>query len=277
VASYTGLAVGAITLLCGLILLLFSDTLVNKFVKPRITAAFVEAYPAYSLRIADMTYGVRRKSFRFESVALSAADSSFSGTIASLDVTGTSWVHLLWGGSLGPHDFDDAVVDAQTIELSFPRSRYELRCAELRASIADSTLIADVLNFHPAVGDEDFFARSKSRIARFTFTTRECRLTGVGFLAALNRRTCRARNVQVRDIGLDILINKDKPAARDTSSPLMPGEALSSMKERKQCDSIEIVKGSLKYGERFVPGSKPAAACRPSREAHYAPRERGRL
>ena len=258
VASYAGLAVGAIIIVCGLALLLFPDPFLNTFVKPRITAAFVKAYPAYSLRVADMNYSVRENSFRFDSVALSAADSTLTSTVATLSVSGISWVHLLWGGSLAPHNFDNAVVDAQDIAVSFPQSHYELRCGQLRASVADSEVVANALELHPGVDDADFFVDSRFRNTRFKFTTQQCRLAGVAFLAALNRKTYRARSVHVRDIGLDILINKDKPAAIDSSSPPMPGEALSSMKEMIQCDSIEIINGSLKYGERFVMGSKPA-------------------
>lgn len=258
IASYAGLAVGALVLICGLALLLFLDPLVNRFVRPRITAAFVEAYPAYSLRIADMKYNVRTNSFSFDSVALSAADSGFTSTVGTLTVSGIHWMHLLWGASLAPRDFDSAVVGAQAIALTFPQSKYVLGCEKLHASVADSALIADVLDIHPAADDEDFFADSKFRKTRFNFATQQCRLTGVAFLDALIRKNYRARSIHVRDIDLDILINKDKPSHRDSSSPPMPGEALTSMKESLRCDSIEIVNGSLKYGERFGLGSKPA-------------------
>lgn len=258
IASYTGFAVGAILLVCGLAFLLFPDFFVNRYIKPRITAAFLEAYPAYSLRIADMKYSVPGNSFRFDSVALSAADTTFTSTMASLSVGGISWVHLLWGGSLAPHDFDNAVFDAQGIEMRFLQSRYELRCGQLRASVADSEVVANALELRPGVDDEDFFVVSKFRKTRFNSTTQQCRLTGVDFVAALNGKNYQARSMQVRDLCLDILINKDKPAVRDSSTPTMPGESLSSMNERIHCNSLEIINGSLKYGERFVLGSKPA-------------------
>src|SRR5512140_2720825 len=258
IVSFAALALGTLVLVCGLALLLFLDPIVNRFVKPKITAAFVGAYPAYSMRIAGMKYSVRENSFRFDSVALSAADSSFTGTMGTLSVSGIRWLHLLRGANLAPHDFDNAVVDAQTVGLTFPQSKYELRCERLRASIADSALTADALDIHPAVDDEHFFVGSKYRKTRFNFTTQQCRLTGVAFLDALTVKYYHARSIHVHDIGLDILINKDKPADRDSSSPPMPGVALSSMKESLRCDSIEIVNGSLKYSERFGLRSKPA-------------------
>jgi hypothetical protein len=258
VASYAGFAVGVLMLVSGLALLLFADPLVNKFIKPRITTAFLEAYPAYSIRIASMNFNVLKNSLGFDSVALSAADSSFTSTMATLSVSGIGWLHLLWGGSLAPHDFDNAVVDAHTITLTFPQSTYELHCGRLLGSVADSEVMANALELHPGVDDDDFFVGSKFRKTRFNFATQQCRLTGVAFLEALNRKNFHARSMHFRDIDLDILINKDKPAARDSSTPPMPGQTLSSMNESIHCDTIDIINGSLHYGERFVLGSKPA-------------------
>jgi hypothetical protein len=78
IASYAGIAVGTIVLVCVLALLLFSDPLANKYIKPRITQAFNEAYPADSIRIADMHYSIFKNRFGFDPVALRAIDGSFS-------------------------------------------------------------------------------------------------------------------------------------------------------------------------------------------------------
>lgn len=256
---YTGIAVGALFIVCGLALLLFHDPILDGFVKPRITAAFLAAYPEYSLRIGEMKYSIRDDSFRFDSISLSAADGMYTNTIASLSLSGISWMHYLWGGTPVPHDFENAVVDAQAIALGFPQSQYVLRCERIRASIADSELTIDALEVHPAVDDEEFFAESKFRQTRFKVTFPQCRLSGVAFLEALDHKSYRARSVHARDIGLDILSNKDRPAARDSSSPPMPGESLSSMSESIRCDTVDIINASLTYGERFSPGSKAAA------------------
>ena len=56
IASIAGIAAGAIVLVCVLAGLLFSDSLANRFIKPRILAAFAEAYPGYAIRIAEMHY-----------------------------------------------------------------------------------------------------------------------------------------------------------------------------------------------------------------------------
>ena len=157
IASFAGLAAGALVLVCVLALLLFPDPVVNRFVKPRITAAFAEAYPAYSIRLADMNYSIFKNRFGFDSVALEAADSSFAGSMGPFSVSGISWIHLLWGGSLTPRDLANTSVRADNIVLAFPQEQYELRCGALRVSVPDSQMTADSLELHPLAGDEEFF------------------------------------------------------------------------------------------------------------------------
>jgi hypothetical protein len=53
-------------------------------------------------------------------------------------------------------------------------------------------------------------------------------------------------------------VNKYNPDSRDTSGPFMPNEILSSIKKTLQVDSLSFTNGSLKYGEGFVLGAKPA-------------------
>ena len=108
ITSYAGFTVGAIVVVCMLALLLFSDSLVNRFIKPRITKAFAEAYPAYTLRVADMHYSILKNRFGFDTVALRAVDGTFSNQIGQFSMSGIHWMHLLWGGSLATKDFTNA-------------------------------------------------------------------------------------------------------------------------------------------------------------------------
>jgi hypothetical protein len=258
IASYAGFAVGTIVLVCVLTLLLFPDPLVNTFIKPGITKAFAEAYPEYSIRIADMDYSVFKNRFGFDSVALSAVDRTFSSNIGPLSVSRIGWIHLLWGGSLAPEDFANSVVEAQDIMLSFPQSQYELRCTLLRISVPDSELVAESLEIHPLAGDEQFFSGSKFRRTRFSLAAPHCRVLGLACLELLQGKMYRARSAQIHDAFLDVLINRDKHYAKGTSSPPMPNEILSSIQGTLQVDSLSITNGCLKYGERFAVGSKPA-------------------
>ena len=245
-------------LVCVLTFLFFPDPLVNRFVKPRITRAFAEAYPAYSIRIADMNYSVLKNRFGFDSVALSAVDSTFSSNMGPFSVSGIRWMHLLWGGSLAPNDFANVNLDAQDIELSFQQSQYRLRCKQLLISVPNSQMVAESLEVHSLAGDDEFFRGSKFRRTRLNFVTPQCRVMGLGCLELLQGKSYHARSVHIHDAVLDILVNKDKPDSRDSSGPFMPNEILSSIKETLQVDSLSFMNGWLKYCERFVFGSKPA-------------------
>jgi hypothetical protein len=257
-ASYAGIAAGAMVLVCVLALLLFSDPLANRFIKPRIIRAFAEAYPTYAIRLADMHYSVVRNRFGFDSVGLSAVDSTFSSTVGPFSVSGISWMHLLWGGELGPNDFADADLDVHDIELNFRQEHYALRCGLLRVSVPDSEIVVEGLNLHPPGDDEQFFAGSKFRKTRFRLVVPHARVMGMACLDLLEGKSYHTRSAKIHDALVDVLINKDKPFPKDTANPRMPHEILFSIQESVQVDSLQIMNGRLEYGERFAVGAKPA-------------------
>lgn len=258
IASYAGIAVGAIVLVCMLVLLFFPGPLVNRFVKPRITKAFAGAYPAYSIRIADMNYSVFKNRFGFDSVALSAVDGTFSSTMGSFSVSGIAWMHLLWGGNLAVHDFANSVVDAQDILVNFPHEKYEVHCGLLHVSVPDSVIRIEALKLHPPGDDEEFFAGSEFRKTRFRLVVPHVRVMGLACLELLEGKSYRVHSAQIHDAFLDVLINKDKVFAKDTVSPTMPNEILSSIKGILHVGRLSIMNGRLKYGERFSIGGTPA-------------------
>jgi hypothetical protein len=259
IVSYTVIGLGTFLFVCVLALLLFSDPLVNRFIKPRITKAFAAAYPAYSLRIADMHYSVFTNRFGFDSVALGAADGTFSGTMDPFSVSGISWMHLLWGGSLVLHDFANASVEAHDIVLNLPQSEYRLRCKRLSVSVPQSEMAAESLDLQPLRGDEQFFSGSAFRKTRLTLATRQCTVQGLAWLKALKGESYRAQSIQIRDAVVDILVNKDKPDAHDTVGPFMPNEILSAIHEDVNVDRLNITNGQLKYSERFELNAKPSS------------------
>ncbi len=257
-ASHPGVAVGAIVFICVLALLFFPDPLVNKFIKPRVAKAFAKAYPAYSLRIADMNYSILKNSFGFDSLMLSAVNGTFSSNVGPVFVSGIHWMHLLWGGSLVPTDYANSVVEAQNVVLNFPQSQYELRCGPLRVSVPDSEIVVEALSFQPVGDDEQAFAGSAFRKTRYRLSVPQVTVTGFAGLELLKGKTYRARSARIHDAFLDVLINKDKPHATKISSPPMPNEILSSIKGILQVDSLSVINGRVKYSERFGVGSKPA-------------------
>jgi len=258
IVSYAGIVIGVIVFICVLTLLFFPGTLLNKYIKPRITKAFAEAYPAYSIRIADMNYSVVMNRFRFDSIALRAVDGTFSSHMGLFSVSGIEWMHLLWGGTLGSKNLANADFDAQGIEFNFPQSHYKFHCKQFHLSVPHSKMDAESLELQPMAGDEEFFSGSTFRRTRLILVASRCSVKGLACLDLLQGKMYRTRFVQVHDAFLDLLVNKDKPDSRDTSGPLMPNEILSSIKKMIQIDSLSIMNGRLKYGERFVFGAKPA-------------------
>ena len=257
-ASYAGTVLGALVLVCLLALLFFPDPLVNRFIKPRIIETVVEAYPAYAIRIGAMNYDVLENRFGCDSIVVSAVDSTFSCTIAPFTVSGIRWMHLLWGGSLGPHDFAGAAVEAHAIVLNFPESQYALRCEVLRMSVPDSELVVDTLTLQPSAGDEDFFAESTFRKTRFRLAVSSARMQGVAYLELLQGKSSRPRFARIQDPFLDVLINKDKPSGKETPIPRVSSGGFEWMKGSLHADSLSMVNGHLQYGERFAVGAKPA-------------------
>jgi hypothetical protein len=252
IASYAGFAVGAIALICVLALLLFLDPLLNRYIKPRITEAFVEAYPAYSIRIGDMNYSILKSRFGFSSVALSAVDGTFSSTMGPFSVSRITWMHLLWGGKLGADDLANADLYAQDIKLNFPQSQYEFRCKRLRLSVPDSEMVTDSIRYYSLEDDEQFFAKSQFRQTKFRFDIPQIKIVGLDCLALFQGNIYRAKSIHIHDVFADILVNMDKPSDKNSTNPQMPNEALSSIKGIVKVGSVKIINGRLKYCERYA-------------------------
>jgi hypothetical protein len=142
--------------------------------------------------------------------------------------------------------------------LNFPRAQSELRCGMLRVSVPDSEMVLEALTLHPPGNDEHFFAASDFRQTRFRLVVPHAGVTGLACLDLLQEKSFRARSVLIRDVSLDVLINKDKFPGKDTARHSMPNEILSSIEGVLQIDSLSVVNGRMNYGERFALGGKPA-------------------
>ncbi len=257
-AFFAFLSMGSIVLVGAIVFLFSPDPFINTFLKSRITEAFREVYPAYSIEIGSIHYSVRENRVGFDSLALTNIDSTMSCTIAGFSFSGIGWLKLLWAHGLTPRGFSTAVLDAQGIVLRFPANQYELQCERLRVSIPDSQVVVEGLTLHPVGDDVQFFSESKFRTTRFHLVVPYARVMGLAFLESLKGKIYRARTAELRDLSIDVLINKDKPAERDTVSPPMPNDIVASLDQIINVDSLIIWNGGLIYGERFTAGSKPA-------------------
>lgn len=251
-AKYISFILGAVILICVLILIFFSDHLINTFLKDRITKAISEAYPAYSIKLGDIHYNVWKNRLGCDSITMKSSDSTFTCSVEAFSISGIGWMKILLQKDYTSKILTSSVIDAQKIVLNFHPSHYELRFGMLHISVPNSELTADSIKYYPLIDDEQFFSKSQFRQTRFRFDIPQIKIMGLDCLALLQGNIYKAGSINIHDVFADILVNMDKPYNKNSSNPQMPNEALSSMKEIVKVDSLKIINGRLKYCERFA-------------------------
>ena len=249
--------IGVIFLVSVMIFVFFPDPFINTFVKNKISKAFTEAYPEYSLQFGNFHYSVWQNLLECDSVTLNNKDSTFTCSLDSFSISGIGWIKFLMQTDFNPNNLSTSVIDAKNIVLSFHKSRDELRIGKLHISVPDSEMVTDSIKYHPLINDEQFFAKSQFRQTRFRLDVSQIKIIGFNFLSLIQSNTYSARKINIHDVFADILLNKDKPYDEKTPTPHMPNEFLSSMKEIINIDSLEIINGRFKYSERFDINSIP--------------------
>ncbi len=249
--------VGAVFLVSILILVLFPDPFINTIVKSKITNAFKEAYPEYSMQLGDMHYNVWSNRLGCDSILLKSIDSTLTCSIGSFSVGGIGWIKILFQSDFNPNGFTSTEIDAQKIVLNFHPSQDEYRFGMLHISLPDSELTIDSIKYHSSVDDQQFFARNQFRQTRFRFDIPRIKVVGFDYPGLLRGNIYSARSIDIHDIFADILVNMDKPYDINSTNPQMPNELLSSMKEIVKVDSLKIINGRLNYSERFSIGATP--------------------
>lgn len=257
IAKHAGIVIGTVLLVCVLTLAFFPDPFLNLFLKERITKAIKEAYPEYSIRFGKMHYNVWMNRLGCDSLSLKTSDSTFACSIASFSISGINWLKILRQSNFTSNTLASSVIDANKIVLNFRHAQNELRFGTLHISVPDSEMTSDSIKYYSLLGDERFFAKSKFRQTMFRFDIPQMKIEGLDCLALLQGKTYHARNINIHDVFADILVNMDKPYDKNSANPQMPNEALASMKEIVRIDSLKIINGRLKYGERYDVGAKP--------------------
>lgn len=255
VVKYTSFIIGAVILIFVLIFIFFSGPFIDTFLKDRITKAFTNAYPEYSIQFSDMHYNIWKNRLRCDSVILK--NSKFTCSVASFSVGGIGAMIILQQRNFTPNSLSSSVIDAQKIELNFHQSRNVILFGTLHISIPDSEMTSDSIKYYSLLGDEQFFAKSQFRQTMFRFDISQIKIIGLDFLALLQGNIYTARSINLHNVFADIFVNMDKPYDKNSSNPQMPNEALSSMKEIVKVDSLKIINGRLNYRERFAVGAKP--------------------
>jgi hypothetical protein len=250
-----GLCLGAAVLLVAVLILLFGGTILASYGKRKAERAFAEAHPGSVLRLGGLDYAWGANRVVAQWVTLSATNLTFRAGRISL--TGVRWSTLLWGKGALADVLAEASLEVRNLELQFPHALYGIRCARLRASVPGSELSAERTEFRPLVGDEAFFAADAFRTTRFQVVVPECRVLGLSYGELLEGKSYRARSVQFSGPTFDALVNDDKPLPPFVRSPLMVHEALATIRQPLQVDSLSITNGRVRYCEREVVGADP--------------------
>ena len=253
--AYVGLGLGVVVLSVAGLILIFGRTILNAYGKGKLERAFAAAHPSWSLRIGELDYAVRADRWVARVVTLSATNATFK--VGQISLTGLRWAPLL-RGTVALADIAQGRLEASDLEVEFPQGDYGIRCAQLRASLPESELVAEGAELWPLGGDEAFFAAHAFRMTRFHAVVPECRVSGLAYTELLQGTSYRARSVHFSRPSLEVLVNRDKPLKPFVKSPLMVHEALASIRRPLQVDRLSVTNGRLRSCVRMHAGADPA-------------------
>jgi hypothetical protein len=252
-STFVGAFLIAFVFLVAVFLVVFGGAILDSYGKRKAERAFDEKHPGSVLRIGHLNYSMGANRLVAESVTLKGSNTTIEAQWISL--TGVRWVKLLWGTAAPADVLAKASLDAKNLDLKFPRARYGIRCARLRATAPASELVAEGTALRTLVGDEEFFASQHFRTTRFHVVVPECRVSGLVYGELLRGQAYRARSVQFSRPVFEALVNVDKPVEPFVKSPLMVHEALAAIRQPLQVDSLGVTDGCLKYCEQVVAGA----------------------
>ena len=249
------LGFGAILLLVAVVGLLFGDAILSSYCKGKLQRAFAAAHPGFKLRIGALDYAAAVNRLVAQSVTLSGTNSTLK--FGRITLKGIHWSRLLWGGSAFAELLAKASVEATNIDWEFPQTHYVIHCARLQASVPASELTTEGTELRTLVEDEQFFAAHEYRMTRFHVVLPECKVSGLAYGELLQGKSWRARSVRFSQPSFDALVNRDKPEEPLVKPPLMVHEALATIRQPLQIDSLSITNGHATYRERVVAGAEP--------------------
>jgi hypothetical protein len=236
-------------------ILMFGGMILNGYGRGKVERAFARAHPGCVLHIGKLDYSAGAGLLVAEAVTLSAPTMTLK--VDRISLTGARWARFLMGTTALADVLAKASLEAANLDVEFPQAHYGIRCARVRASVPDSELVAKGTELRPLAGDEAFFEAHDFQTPRFHAVVPECRVLGLAYGELLQGTSYRARSVHFSRPSLDTLINRDKPPKPFVKSPLMVHEALASIRQLLQIDSLSITNGQFRYCERVVAGADP--------------------
>ncbi len=254
-AAYAGLGLGAVLFVGAMLVLIFGGSLINGYGKNKIERMFAAEHPGSTLRIGGLGYTVGANLLVARSITLSGANSTLK--IGQISLAGVRWLRFLWGSPTLSAVLARTNIDALNLDWEFPRWRYGIRCARLRASLPGSALIARGAELRPLLTDEKLFAKSAYRTTRFRVIVPECAVSGLAYGELLAGKSYRARSLILERPDVDVLVNRDKPLPPLPRPPRMVHEELAAIRPPLRVDSFRIKDGVLRYSERVIVAAGP--------------------
>ena len=255
--KYGALVSGFIVLVGCCFILLFPNLLINNFAKPRAVAAFAEAFPGHALQIGEIQFDIWENLIECDLVTVNALDTSFECSVHAARLGGIDWTGLLWGSDSESEIFSDAHMETGAAVLTFHKAKQELRLDRLHISVPSHELLARSVSYDQLLTDTQYFASSPFRQTRYRLEIPLLHLLGMDIIAAIQGTGYRARSLAMHDVSADILVNMDKPYNAKSTRPLMPNNALASIKQSIALDSMNVIHGRFKYSEQFTHGGTP--------------------
>ena len=250
-----GTSLGAILLVCAVLIFVFGRTILNGYGKHKLEQLVAEAHPGCALQIGDLDYSTGANCLIAQSATLTTSNSIFK--VGRISLTGVGWVRLILGTAELPEILAKASLDATNLDIEFPLSKYGIRCARLHASVPRSELFGERAELQSLVKDESLFAASDFRTTRYHVIAPEFKVSGLVYGELLQGKSCRASAIHFSRPSFEALVNRDKPSPPFGESPPMVHEALAAIRCPIQLDRLTIAGGHVSYCERMAVGADP--------------------
>ncbi len=251
---YTTLVSGFLAVVSTVVLLLLPDIFVNTYLKDLAESEFNHAYPDYSLKISDLNINLFNSHVELGDVVIKSKDSTFSCRFNAPSAKGVGWWQLIWKGNDSKGALDGSVAEVESFDVKFNKAHYSVHSNLLRLSLGDSLITIDSLEISPLTNDSLFFDESDFQKKRIHMSVRQIRVNSFSFLEQFHGKIYHASSIQVRDVFMNVLVDKYKPEKSDTVKKYPIKKFLTSLEKIAQIDSIIIENTHIQYGESLTEG-----------------------
>lgn len=254
VAIYIGVFSATILSIIIFLFLFCPDVFFNGYIKRKIEISYANSNPGFTVKIGKLRYKFWNNKIETDTICFYQGDSILTERIIGCNVSGVKCMHLLNGGP--GNDCSGYISDAKNVYIKMTESGNEIYFKNIHVSVSDSVMLAEDFEYHPKTDDETFFASNTFRQTRFKIKSPSIKLTGVDFSGLINGKKKHVHSAIIKNLSVDVLLNKDKPFKTDSAINPMPNEIFNKMKSPLQIDRLIIENGNLAYNERYLVGGK---------------------